>query len=145
MPPRLTQPFKANTGVRYGHLISQGLELHPWVTLTDKADDADLVVWLPNSSPDKANAVHSLPDKKSRLVVLDEGDHPGVWSGFKEGEYLSYFKRSWVQKKNGTSFGKSGRNRFSHAFCKYGDNHAHRVHESNMQPSLCRPSSTRDS
>ena len=37
-----------------------------------------------------------------KFVVLDEGDGPGHIRRVKDGEYLIYFKRSWVMKSNGT-------------------------------------------
>ena len=37
-----------------------------------------------------------------KFVVLDEGDGPGTIKRVDDGDYLAYFKRSWVLKHNGT-------------------------------------------
>ena len=36
------------------------------------------------------------PSEQQRLVVLDEGDHPGAWPAIAKGRPLAYFKRSCV-------------------------------------------------
>ena len=38
----------------------------------------------------------------ARPAVLDEGDHAGIWRNMENLVVLAYFKKSWVDKRNGT-------------------------------------------
>jgi hypothetical protein len=117
-------------GVRFSHLIQQGLAKHPAVELVDYPQSilnsskvwADLVLYLPTSTrrppyfpkPNEVNVEQKkqpmpptmLTDEEARkrLVVLDEGDGNGFFPPVKDA-YMSYFKRSWPHRKNGKAVG----------------------------------------
>lgn len=110
-------------GFRFYHLIDQGLRLHPAVHLVDHTETADLILHLPTSTkhvpfmdPATNNPVDTEASKLARqkLVILDEGDGSGHIQKVKNGNYLAYFKRSWVKKYNGTYYGKPSR--FAHNY-----------------------------
>ena len=108
----------ARHGSRFFYLLSDGLAKHPAVKLTRDIHSADLIFFLPASSPwhrtECANA--SLAD---RLVVLDEFDGSHAFSPRRNHEelkrdyadkivdernvmwYFMYFKRSYVHRKDG--------------------------------------------
>ena len=97
-------------GFRFHHLIDQGLNLHRGVRRVDSPDDADVILYLPTSTRDIPVRNETVPGfsggavrnaNLARLVVLDEGDGPGHIRKVKSGEYLAYFKRSWVRKTDG--------------------------------------------
>eukprot|EP01035_Chromulina_nebulosa_P029351 gene29351-38887_t len=74
-------------GVRFYFLVREGLLLHPNIHLVSSPDDADFVVYLPT-------------------VVLDEGDYPQLFSPEDgAGDFLLYFKRSFVRRSNGIFHG----------------------------------------
>jgi hypothetical protein len=91
--------------------------LDRFVTRVHALADADAVLWLPTSTNNApvgfTNASlarrlvggHGLP----RLVVLDEGDHHGVYPPAAKLPYLAYFKRSWVKKRDGLYLGPGAR------------------------------------
>lgn len=59
-------------GVRFYYLVHEGLLLHPNIVLTPDIEEADVVVYLPTSSPWHKSECGS--DKYySKLLVLDEG------------------------------------------------------------------------
>jgi hypothetical protein len=104
----------ANHGVRFYHLIREGLLLHPNVKLLsfEDIDDADYVIYLPGSSPwHKTECTSSGLARK--LLVMDEFDGHSLfypYTSSKEvkevyGEamvwYFMYFKRSFVIRKDG--------------------------------------------
>lgn len=53
-------------GWRFFHIISQGVNKHPFIRLAKSQKDADATLWLPTST-DKP------PSNSTRLIVLDEG------------------------------------------------------------------------
>jgi len=117
-------PDKPDKGARFQHLIWQGLDLHPGVDLTDDPDKADVIFfmststkWIPWGEDPGMVKDEYVPDPRylpavanttikqgytDKFVVLDEGDGPGTIKRVDDGEYLAYFKRSWVLKNNGT-------------------------------------------
>lgn len=94
-------------GFRFHHLIDQGLNLHHNVERVNNPKDAHVIIFLSTST--KEIPIHNVraPDGNmrnafsDRLVVLDEGDGPGHIRKVKNGEYIAYFKRSWVRKSDG--------------------------------------------
>ena len=96
-------------GFRFHHLIDQGLALHRNVRRVASPDAADVILFLSTSTrdlpvknvtgPDGAGSVRNA--YLDRLVVLDEGDGPGYIRKVRNGEYIAYFKRSWVRKTDG--------------------------------------------
>lgn len=105
-------------GARFYFLLSDGLAKHPAVRLVKDIDAADLVLFLPASSPwHRSECTNtSLAD---RLIVLDEFDGSSAFSPRKTYEelkrdyadkiidsknvmwYFMYFKRSYVHRKDG--------------------------------------------
>ena len=61
-------------GVRFYYLIHEGLLLHPNIILTPDIDDADVIVYLPTSSPWQKSECGN-EKYFSKLVVLDEGTY----------------------------------------------------------------------
>lgn len=111
------QPKK---GFRFHHLVHQGLELHPAVSLVEDLSEADVALYIPtctkllpvyNTTLPNGDVVNTLTPK---LVVLDEGDGPGHVRHVKDGEYIAYFKRSWVRKVDGV---------FAHNPARYSHNY----------------------
>lgn len=105
-------------GSRFYYLLSDGLERHPAVTVTEDIDAADLVLFLPSSSPwHKSECTNS--SLADRLVIMDEFDGSSAFSPRKSFEelkrdyahkivdsknvmwYFLYFKRSYVHRKDG--------------------------------------------
>ena len=62
-------------GVRFYFLAKEGLLLHPNIRMVDDINAAQMIVYLPESSPWHKSEC-SLPEYKNRTVVLDEGDGP---------------------------------------------------------------------
>ena len=105
-------------GVRFYFLVREGLLLHPNVMLVDEehVEDADYVFYLPGSSPwHRTECTNSsLADK---LIVMDEFDGHNLFYPFKTKEevkavygedmvwYYMYFKRSFVARRDGNSWG----------------------------------------
>jgi hypothetical protein len=123
LPPDRPLYHGHNRGIRFYQLIDQGLRLHPGVHLVDHTEAADLVFLLPTRTkhvpfmdPATNKPVDTEASKLARqkLVILDEGDGSGHIRQVKNGNYLAYFKRSWVNKENGTYSGKSSR--FAHNY-----------------------------
>ena len=104
----------ANHGVRFYHLIREGLLLHPNVKLLSfkDIDDADYVVYLPGSSPWHKTECTS-PGLAKKLLVMDEFDGHSLFYPYTSSQevkevygenmiwYFMYFKRSFVIRKDG--------------------------------------------
>lgn len=86
-------------GWRFHHLVTQGLEKHPYANWTKDLASADAVLWLPTSTT-QPPAPETLPHD-AKLLVLDEGDGEGYHPKAANLNYIVYFKRSWVKKSNG--------------------------------------------
>ncbi len=88
-------------GVRFYYLVREGLLLHPNINLVDAPDIADVIVYLPTSSPWHKTEC-SKPEYMTKTVVLDEGDGPELFQvhGNKD-KWLLYFKRSYVRRHDG--------------------------------------------
>lgn len=117
-------------GVRFYYLVREGLLLHPRVTLVDDIFAADVVVYLPESARWHRSECRD-PRVRHRVVVLDEGDGPQLFAPpvaddakhladlvaagvvpppgspaatqppLPAGDFLLYFKRSYVRRDNG--------------------------------------------
>ena len=59
-------------GIRFYYLVHEGLLLHPNIELTPNIDDAEVVVYLPTSSPWHKSECGN-EKYYSKLLVLDEG------------------------------------------------------------------------
>ena len=72
-------------GVRFYYLAKEGLLLHPNIRMVHDIDKAQMIVYLPESSPWHKSEC-SKPEYKSRTIVLDEGDGPQLFEP--DGTYL---------------------------------------------------------
>lgn len=87
-------------GVRFYFLVKEGLLLHPNLRFVEDGNKADVVVYLPVSADwDKSEC--SNPRWRNKTVVLDEGDWPSLFDAPGKGDWLLYFKRSYVSRGNG--------------------------------------------
>lgn len=116
-------------GVRFYYLIHEGLLLHPNIILTPDINEADVIVYLPTSSPWQKSECGN-EKYFSKLLVLDEGtplntliyprntinliqtllllgDGPQVFNpdGAPRQWNILYFKRSFVSRRNGKFHG----------------------------------------
>lgn len=100
---------RVSYGVRFYFLVKEGLLLHPKITLVDTMEAADVIVYLPESAAWKKSECND-PKQRHKLLLLDEGDGPQLFSlpkpspGMKPSEkehFLMYFKRSYVRRENG--------------------------------------------
>jgi hypothetical protein len=86
-------------GVRGNMLMSEALHDHPYVTVVHNVEEADYVFWLTAS-------VRTIPREAGippqKLVVVDENDGPQPSTRVKSGEFVAYFKRSFVVKVRST-------------------------------------------
>ena len=48
-------------------------------------------------------------DARRKLVVLDEGDGDGYYPPVEKDQYLAYFKRSWIRRRDGKYAGEPRR------------------------------------
>ena len=92
-------------GVRFYFLVREGLLLHPNVNMVKDPAQADFIVYLPTSADWRKSECNN-PQFAERLVVLDEGDGSDIFQppGKSQGKdkwNLIYFKRSYVQRKDG--------------------------------------------
>jgi hypothetical protein len=94
--------LRTSFGIRFYFLIKEGLILHPNIHLTSDIDEADIVVYLPVSSP-WAKSECADPKYASKLLVLDEGDGSHLFSPSDQAKdwNILYFKRSYVQRHDG--------------------------------------------
>lgn len=103
-------------GVRFFYLIREGLLLHPNINLISDITQAELIVYLPGSSEWKKSEC-GMFKYMDRMIILDEGDGPELFfpPGLSGDEYrfnpdkknnklyyLTYFKRSYVKRENGS-------------------------------------------
>ena len=65
-------------GVRFYFLVTEGLLLHPNIRLIDDIEKAEVIVYLPESSPWHKSECNN-PKYKSKTIVLDEGDGPQLF------------------------------------------------------------------
>ena len=100
---------RTSYGVRFYYLVREGLLLHPNIQLVQNIDEADVIVYLPVSSPwEKSECGHE--KYYSKLLVLDEGDGPHIFdpdNAPKQWNIL-YFKRSYVRRHDGKFNGYMG-------------------------------------
>ena len=103
-------------GVRFYYLAREGLLLHPMIHLVDNPDNADVIIYLPESANWKKTECNQ-PKYWHKIVMLDEGDgqhifRPSVIAGPNDAAaankaseaakgFLLNFKRSYVQRDNG--------------------------------------------
>jgi hypothetical protein len=94
--------LRTSYGIRFYFLIKEGLLLHPNIQLTSDIDEADIVVYLPVSSPWPKSECAD-PKYASKLLVLDEGDGSHLFSPSDQAKdwNILYFKRSYVQRHDG--------------------------------------------
>jgi len=100
---------KVSHGVRFYYLVREGLLHHPNIHLVESPQEADIVVYLPESAAWKKTECAD-PQLRSKTVVLDEGDGPDLFfiDGVPHGgikDWLLYFKRSFVRRHNGKFVG----------------------------------------
>ena len=81
---------------RLRELLREGIEEHPMLRFAE--EDADVILWLPSLT---RTAPHCA---SRRLIILDEHDDPKP--KVKMNDYLAYFKRSYVLKKDGVVLGQ---------------------------------------
>lgn len=98
-----------SAGVRFYFLVREGLLHHPNIDMVESPAEADVVVYLPESARWKKS---ECADRKlmKKMVVLDEGDGPDLFTldGLVHGgakEWLLYFKRSFVRRRDGKFVG----------------------------------------
>jgi len=80
-------------------LLHEGIESHPRLKRDDERPE--LWLWLPTLTTNKPTA-----DPRRQLIVLDEHDSA---SKIQRTEYLAYFKRSFVSKRDGRVVDQWGR------------------------------------
>lgn len=85
-------------GVRFYFLVKEGLLLHPNIRFVSTPNDADVIVYLPESAPWHKTECNK-PEYASKTLVLDEGDGQELFQIDKN--WLLYFKRSYVKRRNG--------------------------------------------
>lgn len=86
-------PCQGVKGWRFRSLMFDGFHQHPAVT-----EGAGVTFWIPTCAP-------KLQSNATTLVVLEESDKPGFWPQVKRFQDVLYFKRSWVEKSNGSHVG----------------------------------------
>jgi len=103
-------------GIRFYFLVKEGLLLHPNVQLVATPDEADLVVFLPESmrwDRSECGKEQYFP----KMVILDEGDGPDLfgvdrrnWTSSNPGVpwHVGYFKRSYIRRSRGSFKGLMG-------------------------------------
>jgi hypothetical protein len=88
-------------GVRFYFLVREGLLLHPRINLVSNPNDAEVIVYLPESA-NWAKSECSKPEYVNKTLVLDEGDGPQLFDiGPSNSKFLLMFKRSYVRRSNG--------------------------------------------
>jgi len=90
-------------GVRFYYLTREGLLQHPLLDMVDSPEEADVVVYLPESAPWKKTECTN-PAHFHKTIVLDESDGPQMFDPAPAGQstkWLLYFKRSFVRRGNG--------------------------------------------
>jgi hypothetical protein len=94
-------------GVRFFFLAKEGLLLHPNIRLVATPEAAAVVVYLPVSAPWHKSECNK-PEFKEKTIILDEGDYPQLFEQPGPGEWLLYFKRSYVRRHDGAFKGYMG-------------------------------------
>ncbi len=95
-------------GWRFHLLVEDGFAKHPFVDPITKPDGADFVLYLPVSTRTPPSFIRDKKEQR-QLIVLDEGDGAGYFPAVKQDDYLAYFKRSWVSKRDGAYTGHGRR------------------------------------
>jgi len=91
-------------GVRFYYLVREGLLLHPSINMIEDPFKADMVVYLPVSADwDKTECNN--PKLRNKTIILDEGDYQQLFEPGGAGQFLGYFKRSFVNRQNGKFLG----------------------------------------
>jgi hypothetical protein len=65
-------------GVRFYFLVMEGLLLHPNIRMIEDIEKAQVIVYLPESSPWQKSECNN-PKYKSKTIVLDESDGPDLF------------------------------------------------------------------
>lgn len=100
-------------GVRFYFLVREGLLLHPKIRLVEHPDHADIIIYLPESANWKKTECNH-PNYWNKTIMLDEGDHQGVFTPdeFQKtkppGKFAMTFKRSYVRRDDGIFGGYMG-------------------------------------
>jgi len=104
MTIHLCPPAKQD-GVRFRHLVEEGLALHPAVHVVTSVQDAEYVFWSPIATPPSyGEACWGEAYRSGKLVILDESDSPRLLRVYLDGGDVGknvtvpYFKRSFVTK-----------------------------------------------
>lgn len=95
-------------GWRFHLLVEDGFARHPAIEPLLTPDGADFVLYLPVSTRTPPAFIEHQKEAR-QLIVLDEGDGAGFFPRVKESDYLAYFKRSWVAKRDGAYTGQGRR------------------------------------
>jgi hypothetical protein len=95
-------------GWRFHLLVEDGFAKHPFIEPVMDATGADFVLYLPVSTRTPPQFIRDKKEQR-QLIVLDEGDGAGYFPAVKQDDYLAYFKRSWVSKRDGAYTGHGRR------------------------------------
>ena len=95
-------------GWRFHLLVEDGFAKHPFIEPVLDANGADFVLYLPVSTRTPPSWIRDKKEQR-QLIVLDEGDGAGYFPAVKQDDYLAYFKRSWVSKRDGAYTGHGRR------------------------------------
>jgi len=95
-------------GWRFHLLVEDGFAKHPFIEPVMDATGADFVLYLPVSTRTPPSWIRDKKEQR-QLIVLDEGDGAGYFPAVKQDDYLAYFKRSWVSKRDGAYTGHGRR------------------------------------
>jgi hypothetical protein len=95
-------------GWRFHLLVEDGFAKHPFIEPVMDANGADFVLYLPVSTRTPPAFIRDKKEQR-QLIVLDEGDGAGYFPAVKQDDYLAYFKRSWVSKRDGAYTGHGRR------------------------------------
>ena len=95
-------------GWRFHLLVEDGFAKHPFIEPVMDATGADFVLYLPVSTRTPPQFIRDKKEQR-QLIVLDEGDGAGYFPAVKQDDFLAYFKRSWVSKRDGAYTGHGRR------------------------------------
>jgi hypothetical protein len=107
-PPKLQlrRPFNVyfckhtDYGIRFYFLVKESLLLHPKIHLVNTPQEADYIVYLPESSSWRKTECSS--EDPSKMIVLDESDYPNLFeSPDRKTKFFMTFKRSYVKRQDG--------------------------------------------
>jgi len=96
---------KVSHGVRFFYLVKEGLLLHPLIDFVSSPEEAEVIVYLPESAAYHKSECNK-PEYLPKLLVLDEGDGQGLFEP--NADVLLFFKRSYVRRHNGRFGGYMG-------------------------------------